>query len=120
MITKEEFLKALDVISNYKKQISKDFEEMKKQIEDKNFLIMDITEDSLLKDINLSMRIINGLLRLTWHNDKFKHLEKVKFKEITIKHFSELKKDDLWVAGNIGKKSIDEIERCFYQAGIII
>ena len=40
--------------------------------------------------------------------------------EVTVGHFEGLKKSDLYGFRNIGKKSIDEIERMFFEAGIVL
>ena len=122
MITKEEFLKALNIINDYKKQVSEEFEYVKKQIENKNFSMMVITEESFLIDINLSVRSLNVLHSLSYKSDKFKHLNipLQRRSPYKIKDFLTLKKSDLYMCQNTGQKTIEEIEKCFFQAGIII
>lgn len=119
MITKEEFLKALETVNNYKIQISEQFEEMKKNLDKKDFSHLLITKDTSITKTGLSVRSKNALRansvkflktkNLNWWND-----------EVKISHFEGLKKSDLHGFRNIGKKSINEIEKMFFEAGIVL
>ena len=121
MITKEEFLKALEVVNNYKIQVTAQFEEMKKDLDKKSFSHLSITKETPINDTDLSIRALNALRA---NSDKFENLKGLRWDwnkcEVTVGHFDGLKKSDLYGFRNIGKKSIDEIERMFFEADIIL
>lgn len=121
MITKEEFLKALEIVNNYKIQVSEQFEEMKKDLDKKSFSHLSITKDTSINDSDLSVRALNAL---KVNSDKLDCLKGLSWNwnkcEVTIGHFEGLKKSDLYRFRNIGKKTIDEIERMFFEAGIVL
>lgn len=121
MITKEEFLKALEIVNNYKIQVSEQFEEMKKDLDKKSFSHLSITKDTPINNAGLSVRALNCLRS---NLDRFDSLKDLRWDwnncEVTIGHFEDLKKSDLCGLRNIGKKSIDEIERMFFEVGIVI
>ena len=122
MITKEEFLKALEIVNNYKIQISKEFEEMKKELGKKNFNYLPVTKDTLITETYLSVRALNAL-----HAYSLNHIEEIKdlkwswdFCEVKVGHFENIKKQELHKFRNFGKKSIEEIEKMFFEAGMIL
>ena len=121
MITKEEFLKALEVVNNYKIQVTTQFEEMKKDLDKKSFSHLSITKETPINDADLSIRALNALRA---NSDKFESIKELRWDwkkcEVTVGHFEGLKKSDLYGFRNIGKKSIDEIERMFFEAGIVL
>jgi DNA-directed RNA polymerase alpha subunit len=121
MITKEEFLKALEIVNNYKIQVSEQFEEMKKDLDKKSFSHLSITKETFINDTYLSVRALNALKA---NSDKLDCLEGLRWDwekcEVTVGNFEGLKKSDLYGFRNIGKKSIDEIERMFFEAGIVL
>lgn len=121
MITKEEFLKALEIVNNYKIQVSQQFEEMKKDLDKKDFSHLSITKDTPINEIDLSVRALNALKA---NSDRYESLKGLRWDwnkcELTVGHFEVLKKSDLYGFRNIGKKSIDEIEKMLFEAGIVL
>ena len=121
MITKEEFLKALETVNNYKAQVLEQFQEMKKQLDNKDLSNLLITKDTPLTETGLSVRAINVLapyaineieaakgLRCGWSDC-----------EIKVGHFENVKRSDLLKLRNMGEKTFEEIEKMFFQAGIV-
>ena len=121
MITKDEFLKALEIVNNYKIQVSEQFEEMKKDLDKKEFSHLAITKNTSINKTDLSVRALNALKA---NSDRYESLKNLRWDwnkcEITVGHFEILKKSDLYGFRNIGKKSIDEIERMLFEAGIVL
>jgi DNA-directed RNA polymerase alpha subunit len=121
MITKDEFLKALEIVNNYKIQVSEQFEEMKKDLDKKEFSHLAITKNTPINKTDLSVRALNALKA---NSDRYESLKNLRWDwnkcEITVGHFEVLKKSDLYGFRNIGKKSIDEIERMLFEAGIVL
>jgi hypothetical protein len=118
MITKEEFLKALEIVNSYKAQVLEQFQEMKKQLDNKDFSNLLITKDTPLIDTGLSIKALNGLTAYAHYE-----IEEVKVNgfryEIKVGHFENVKRSDLLQVRNIGKKTFGEIEKMFFQAGIV-
>ncbi len=121
MITKIEFLKALETVNNYKKQVTEQYEEMKKDLDKKSFSHLPITKKTRIIDANLSVRTLN-VLKSNIH--KFESIKDLKWDflecEVTVGHFEVLKRSDLYGFRNLGKKSIKELDRLFFEAGIIM
>lgn len=117
MITKEEFLQALEIVNNYKKQVYKQYNEMKRDLDKKDFSHLVITKETLINEMGLSVRARNALMINRIRQDKYKDL---KGDSIKIKHFEDLRKKDLQGIRNIGKKTQKEIEKMFLAAGIIL
>jgi hypothetical protein len=122
MITKEEFLKALEIVNNYKAQVLEQFQEMKKELDNNNFSNLLITKDTPLRETGISVKAIEALiayatyeieeakgLRCSWHDCQLK-----------VGHFENFKRSDLLKLRNIGVKTLVEIEKVFLQAGIIL
>ena len=100
MITKEEFLKALDTVNEYKLQVSQEFKEMKISLDEK-----DLTPKTKIVDSGLSVFAINIL------------------KACEIEYLGELeqfKRKDILRLRCMGKKTLTEIENCLFQAGIVL
>ncbi len=105
MITREEFLKALDTVNNYKLQVSKEFQEMKISLDEKDFSHLVLSPKTKIIDSGLSVLAINIL------------------KNIEIEYLGELsqfKRKDLLRLRCMGKKTLTEIENCLFQAGIVL
>ncbi len=105
MITKEEFLNALEIVNNYKIQVSKQYEEMKKNLDDKDFSHFILTPKTRIEDSELSVAAMNIL------------------KRCEIEYLGELeqfKKSEIMRFYGIGKKTFSEIENCLFQAGIVL
>ena len=105
MITKEEFLKALETVNNYKIQVSEQFEEMKKNLDEKDFSHLVLTPKTKVVDSGLSVLAINIL------------------KATEIEYLGELgqfKRKDLLRFRCMGKKTLAEVEKCLLQAGIVL
>ena len=105
MITKEEFLNALDIVNNYKLQVSNQFEEMKKTLDEKDFSHLVLTPKTKIVDSGLSVLAINIL------------------KACEIEYLGELeqfKRKELMRFRCMGKKTLAEVEKCLLQAGIVL
>lgn len=122
MITKEEFLKALEIVNEYKAQLTKEFNELINELEKNNCSKLNLTKNTLIHNAGLSVRAINVLkgnsqyIRvvkdLVWNHNET---------EVTIGHFEEnLTKYQLYKFRNSGKKTVDEIVDVFLEAGVII
>jgi len=123
MITQDEFLKALDIVNNYKIQVSRQFEEMNIKLKDNKFILLNISKDTLVSELKLSFRVINALRSYIYKIDKDlnfgSHWSSEKC-NVKLNHFKNMKLIDLMKMNNIGKKSITEIKELFIQVGIII
>jgi len=117
MITEAEFLKALEIINNYKIQINTPYIEMRKVLDKNKISHSVITKETLLKESDLSIRAINALI--SFYYDYLTSGDK-RVSELTIGDFDGVKKNDLCKARNMGRKSLTEIEKLFFEAGIII
>ena len=122
MITKEEFLKALEIVNEYKAQLTKEFNELINELEKNNCSKLNLTKNTLIHNAGLSVRAINVLkgnsqyIRvvkdLVWNHNET---------EVTIGHFEgNLTKYQLYKFRNSGKKTVDEIVDVFLEAGVII
>lgn len=118
MITKEEFLKAVEIVNEYKAQVTKEFNEMSDKLKENKCSSFVVTKDTSIYDTGLSVRAIN---RLKANYDTIKGLENLDNQNITIGCFeNKLTKQHLYNFRNTGKKTIDEIIDVFLQAGVII
>ena len=105
MITEEEFLKAIETVNNYKKQVYLKLDRMKAALEDKKFTHLILDENTYIYDAGLCAKITNIM------------------KQNNINKLGDLKnytRADLRNFRHIGKKGIDEIEQCLLQAGIVL
>ena len=105
MITREDFLKALDIVNDYKSQVSKEFQEMKISLDEKDFSHLVLTPKTKIIDSGLSLLAINIL------------------KAINLEYLGELeqfKRKDILQLRGMGKKTLIEIENCLFQAGIFL
>lgn len=118
-ITYKEFKNAVETVEQYKKQVSGKFEQMKKDLDNKDFSIYLITKDTKICNAKLSVRAYNSL-----KYSKLKQIEGLRFSynendcEVTVGSFEGLKKQDLLNIRNMGKKTRNELERMFFSAGI--
>ena len=118
MITKEEFLKAVDIVNKYKAQVTKEFNEMSDKLKENKCSSFVLTKDTSIYDAGLSVRAIN---RLRVNYDTIKGLENLDNQNLTIGCFeNKLTKQHLYNFRNTGKKTIDEIIDVFFEAGVII
>ena len=105
MITREEFLKSLDIVNNYKSQVSKEFQEMKISLDEKKFSHLVLSTKTKIIDSGLSVFAINIL----------------KAAEIEyLGDLSKFKRKDILRFRCMGKKTLTEIENCLFQAGIVL
>jgi DNA-directed RNA polymerase alpha subunit len=119
MVTEKEFLKAIEIVNKYKLQVYNKCEEMKLELNKNNITNSLITKETLISDLDLSVRCFNALRALCLNNEDMKNLKwSYLVCEVTIGHFENIKKYDLYRLRNIGKKSIKEIEEVFLQAGV--
>lgn len=105
MITREEFLKAIETINAYKKQVSEQFEKMKSDLDEKDFSHLELNENTSIYDADLSVKSMNIL--------RFAEIEK-------LGDLKEFKRSDLFRFRGLGKKGLNEIEKCLLQAGIVL
>ena len=118
MITKEEFLKALDIVNKYKLQVINEFNEIADELDKNKFNDLILTKDTLIRRSGLSIRAINALRA---NYDTIKALKDLDSWKITIGHFeNNLTRRDLFKFRNVGKKTIEEIISVFLKAGVII
>ena len=100
MITKEEFLKALDTVNEYKLQVSQEFKEMKISLDEKDFSHLVLTPKTKIVDSGLSVFAINIL------------------KACEIEYLGELEqfeRKDILRFRFMGKKTLTEIENCLFD-----
>lgn len=105
MITEKQFLEAIDIINQYKKQVTEQFEKMKIDLDEKEFTHLILDENTTLWDSGLSVKSINIL------------------KAVEVEKLGDLKgykKTDLFRFRGLGKKGFNEIEKCLLQAGIVL
>ena len=105
MITEQEFLNAIEIINNYKKQVTEQFEKMKTTLDEKEFTHLILDDSTSIWDSGLSVKSINIL--------KAVEIEK-------LGDLREYKKTDLFRFRGLGKKGFNEIEKCLLQAGIVL
>ena len=118
MITKEEFLKALEIVNEYKSQIINEFNEIAEELDKNKFNDLILTKDTLISRSGLSRRAINALYI---NYDEIKALKGLDSWKLTIGHFeNNLTRRDLFKFRNVGKKTIEEIISVFLKAGVII
>ena len=118
MITKEEFLKALEIVNEYKAQVINEFNEIAEELDKNKFNDLILTKDTLIRHSGLSLRAKNGIFR---NVETIKALKDVDSWKLTIGHFeNNLTRRDLFKFRNIGKKTIEEIISVFLKAGVII
>lgn len=110
MITKEEFLKALETVENYEIQISEQFKEMKEKLSKKDFSHLVITKETKLGDTGLSTRALNVLKCFADDHD-------LKWE---VGSFEGFKKIDFMKYRDVGKKTLDEIEMMLFKVGIVL
>ena len=112
------FLKALEIVNEYKSQVINEFNEIAEELDKNKFNDLILTKDTLIRYSGLSLRAKNGIFR---NVDTIKALKDVDSWKLTIGHFeNNLTRRDLFKFRNIGKKTIEEIISVFLKAGVII
>lgn len=121
-ITKEEFLKALDIVNKYKLQVINDFNELMDELERNKCSRLILTKDTSIYNAGLSVRALNVLKGNSEYIRVVKDLVwNHKETEVTIGHFEgNLSKCDLYKFRNSGKKTVEEIINVFLNAGVVI
>lgn len=104
MVSYEEFLKALQVINEYKKQVETDYERLKNHSKSKNIFFEVPTKETLIIDADISIRALNLL-----HANGFREKKIGDFENYTI--------NDLCKIRNMGMKTINEIKELCYLCG---
>jgi len=119
MITKEEFLNALDLVNRYKIQMETEIKFVEKQIQDNRLNNVGITKDTLIPDINMSVRTLNILRFGVAYIPRFSHLKQgSRFEfDIKISELESLTKTEILGLRNSGKKTLEEIQNIFLQVG---
>jgi DNA-directed RNA polymerase alpha subunit len=120
MITKEEFLKALDIVNKYKEQLSNEYEEMNNKLKDNDFALKSFTKETLLSETNISVRAKNAIKSSFMRNEETKHLQWDYHCNAKIGDLENLSKTELMQHRNIGKKTIKEIESLICSAGVFL
>lgn len=121
IVTHDEFLTALSVINAYKMQVYKPYELTKLELEAVGFTPVPITKDTLMTNLPLTARTQNTLKYIANTFDGTKELRwDFKKCEVRVKDFEGLKRRELREMRNVGVKTIDDIEKIFFEAGIIL
>jgi DNA-directed RNA polymerase alpha subunit len=97
MVSYEEFLKALQVINEYKSQVESDYARLRNHSKSKDVFFEVPTKETLIIDANISRRALNVLKSNDLYEKNIGNLE-----NYTIKDLSKMK--------NMGKKSLSEIK----------
>lgn len=119
MVTKNEYLKALQVISKYKQQIFSEQQETIKSLNAIGLPVDDININTLLNSVNISVRCLNALK--VYVSDKLPHLKyNYNYCNVRIGDLEGIRKIDLIKSRNLGKKSVKEIEDLLFSVGIIL
>lgn len=119
MITEKQFLKALEIVNNYKIQVNAQFNKMDTELTINNFSLLPVNKSTLLKDADLSIRAINCLKAICDYGN-VPNCKDITFDEVEIGHFEGMKLIDFQRYRNIGKKSLVEIQEYFFQAGVVL
>ena len=110
MIKREDYLKALEIVKEYRKQCNNDLNEIQQVFNEVEL------RNKLLVDVGLSVRLLNilhanherlGIENLNWGNTKV----------IDLGNVSEI---ELRKCRNMGKRSLDEIKDLCQKARIIL
>lgn len=104
MVSYEEFLKALQVINEYKLQVETDYVRLKNHCKSKDVFFEVPTKETLIFDTEISVRALNVL-----HANGFIEKKIGDFENYTI--------NDLCKMRNMGKKTLDEIKELCYLCG---
>jgi len=106
-ISEHKFISALNIIKKYKEQYllekEKEFKENHPEIK-----FLDITPDTNIRDCDISIRLLNGLMSMDWPNAKY-------FK---IKDIAAISKSEFLRRRHIGLESIKELEELCFYAGV--
>jgi len=106
-ISEHKFKSALSIIRKYKEQYllekEKEFKETHPEIK-----FLDVTLDTDIRDCDISIRLLNGLMSMDWPRAKY-------FK---IKNLATMSKSDFLRRRNIGIESIKELEELCFYAGV--
>lgn len=107
IITKQEYITALDIVRQYQKQIVDEYEKVMQNYipYDENTIV-----DDLYKEKIIGCRLYNSLRC---------YLDKKEL-NIPIKDLFEVKKTELMKFRNFGKGSISELERVFLTCGVVL
>jgi DNA-directed RNA polymerase alpha subunit len=104
MITYEEFLNAVEVINNYKKQVEEDYIRLKNVSQNKYITYDYPNKNTLIKDSDLSVRALTVLHQNNLIDKKIKDLSNY---SIT----------DLLKFKNMGKRTLNEIKMLCHLCG---
>jgi|LakMenE01Jun11ns_1017448.scaffolds.fasta_scaffold8915987_2 DNA-directed RNA polymerase alpha subunit len=98
MVSYEEFLKALQVINEYKSQVESDYTRLRNHSKSKDVFFEVPTKETLIRDADISRRAINVLASNDFYHKNIGDLE-----NYTIKDLSKMR--------NMGKKTLSEIKQ---------
>lgn len=107
MVSYEEFLKALQIINEYKLQVETDYAKLKNHCKSKDVFFEVPTKETLILDADLSVRALNVLKVNDFYGKKIGD-----FENYTI--------NDLCKMKNMGKKTLDEIKELCYLCRVYI
>jgi hypothetical protein len=133
-ITREQYIEAVQTVIDYKKQISEQFQEVKKELEKHNLHKVDfekliITPETPIYKTSLSGRtqtiIISNLTRIKDREISIEATDEEReyewsYSYFKIKHLQEFTREELYDWRMVGNKVIIEIEEMFFGSGMTL
>lgn len=105
MITEQEFLNAIEIVNNYKKQVKEQFEKAFAVLEKEKFSHLTLNKNTSIYDSGLSVRNMNIL----------------KACDISVLgDLMDFSKSELLQFRGLGKAGFLELEECLLHAGIVL
>ena len=123
MITKKEFLKALEIVNEYKRQTEKQFEEMQKHLNESNFDKKNIVnkKQTIISKSGLSIKALNACVYAYFLQDENSNRIDYSYRDkLNLEDLKNIKRSDFKKFPNTGVKTIQEIERVLFEVGIIL
>ena len=112
MISHTKFLKALNIVNQYKAQVAKQSERLHQDLSNAHISPIVLSRETPLIDSDLGTKVVNILLNCRY----------IKSQELTetvkMKHFDGMTFWALCRIEGIGRKSLKEIENCFFEANV--
>lgn len=112
MITKEEYLKAVDIVKNYRNQILEELREVKEINESILSEIPKVkiiySEDTKLSHVSMSTKLMN----------RIRYGLRTHLSELTFNDLKDLNEYEVLRWRNTGKKTLEELKNIMNQAGL--
>jgi hypothetical protein len=124
-ITKEQYFSAINTVNAYNRQVTEEFEEMKKNLPEKLLKpLVPVTKDTIFRDVPATRhqsKTISVILQEWCYRGRWRDIIPVENRrDITLEHISLIKKSDILALTNIGKKCVDWLEKTLYEAGLTL